>query len=248
MEYKVAAVTDVGNVRQKNEDSLLVCRKMFQKKEAILAVIADGMGGLSHGEWTSKFLTDSLQEWWNKEILPIQTEPNINIVRDMLGFVIENIHKGIRTQMEKYHTNMGTTLSLLFLYDRKYIIYQVGDSRVYLISKKKLIQLTKDQTWCQMEYDAGRMTKEEMQINKKRHVLTNALGSKEQFYTKISIGQVKKGERLLLCSDGYYTYLDEKELYYKPFQRNITKILEQSAERIRKERAEDNFSAILIAI
>lgn len=244
----MAAVTDVGNVRQKNEDSLLVCRKMFQKKEAILAVIADGMGGLSYGEWTSKFLTDSLQEWWNKEILPIQTEPDINVIKDMLGFVIENIHKEIRMQMEKYHTNMGTTLSLLFLYDRNYIIYQIGDSRVYLISKKRLTQLTKDQTWCQMEYDAGRMTREEMETNKKRHILTNALGSKEQFYTTISIGKVKKGERLLLCSDGYYNYLDVKELYVKPFQCNINKIMEQSAERIRKERAEDNFSAILIAI
>ncbi len=248
MEYKVAAVTDVGNVRETNEDSLLVCRKLFNKKEALLAVVADGMGGLSHGEWASQFLTKSLQEWWTEVILPIEKELDIEMVKDMIGFVIDKIHKGILVQMETCGAKMGTTLSLLFLYDKEYFIYQIGDSRVYLIFGRQITQLTKDQTWCQREYDEGRLTTQEMRKSKKKHVLTNALGIKAQFYSTVTAGTVKKGQRFLICSDGYYTYLEEKELYRKLFRNNLSETLEKSVERIRKGKAEDNLSAILIEV
>lgn len=248
MKYKVAAVTDVGNVRKKNEDSMLVCRKLFRKKEALLAVVADGMGGLYHGDWASRYVTDSLQTWWNEVILPLETEPDMQELCDTLGFVIEKLHEGIREEMQKLNAGMGTTLSLVFLYDNQYIIYQVGDSRVYLVSGKQLFQLTTDQTWCQEEYAAGRLTRTEMLTHKKRHVLTNAMGVKEDFYSKFSTGQVRKKQRLLLCTDGYYQYLVASELYRKPLQSDLKKVLKQTADRIRKGKAEDNFSAILIEI
>jgi len=245
--YKVSSITDVGNVRQKNEDSILVCRQMFGKKEALLAVVADGMGGLSYGDWASHHVTESLQQWWNKEILPLE-EPDIEQLCENLGEVIENLHKEIRAEMERVNLRIGTTLSLLFLYDDEYIIYQVGDSRVYLVDGKDLYQLTTDQTWCQEEYDAGRLTRTQMLTHSKRHVLTNAMGVKNEFYSKYAIGQVKKRQRLLLCTDGYYAYLDESELYRKLFQNDVTEVLERSADRIREGKAEDNFSAILIEI
>lgn len=248
MKYKVAAVSDVGNVRTKNEDSILVCRKLFLRKEALLAVVADGMGGLCHGDWASRYVTDSLQKWWNAEILPMEQEPGMEALCDTLGFVIEKLHEGIRMEMQKMNTKIGTTLSLVFIYDDEYIIYQVGDSRVYLIDGKAVSQLTKDQTWCQEEYDAGRMTRTEMLTHKKRHVLTNAMGIKDEFYSRFLTGQVKHKQRLLLCTDGYYTYLEEKELYRKPFQSDVKKVLNQTADRIRRGKAEDNFSAILIEL
>jgi len=248
MKYKVSAISDVGNVRTKNEDSILVCRKMFGKKEALLAVVADGMGGLCRGDWASHYVTESLQQWWNTEIMPMDVEPDIDLLCDTLGFVIERLHEGIREEMQRVNSKIGTTLSLVFLYADEYIIYQVGDSRVYLIDGKALYQLTKDQTWCQEEYDAGRLTRTQMLTHSKRHVLTNAMGIKDEFYSRFVTGQVKKRQRLLLCTDGYYAYLDEEELYRRPFKNDIKEVLEQSAERILEGKAEDNFSAILIEI
>ncbi len=248
MKYEVSAISDVGNVRKKNEDSILVCRKMFDKKEALLAVVADGMGGLCHGDWASHYVTESLQQWWNTEILPSEKEPDINVLCDTLGYVIEQLHEGIRAEMQRVNSKIGTTLSLIFLYDDEYIIYQVGDSRVYLVDGKALYQLTTDQTWCQEEYDAGRLTRTQMLTHSKRHVLTNAMGIKNEFYSRFVTGQVKKRQRLLLCTDGYYAYLDEEELYRRPFRNDVKVVLEQSADRIREGKAEDNFSAILIEI
>lgn len=248
MKYQVAAISETGNVRKKNEDSILVCRRMFHKKEALLAVVADGMGGLYHGEWASSYVTNALQMWWNEKILPLPVEPELESLCDMLGFVLEKIHAGIREEMKRQQCSMGTTVSLVFLCGNRYVIYQVGDSRIYRISGRNIIQLTKDQTWCQEEYDAGRLAWAELSSHKKSHVLTNAMGAKEDFYSIFTVGQVKHGQRLLLCSDGYYHYLLEKELYRTFFQRNITRLLEHSADRIQKGAAEDNFSAILIEV
>lgn len=248
MRYKVAAVSDVGNVREKNEDSILVCRKMFRRKEALLAVVADGMGGLCRGDWASRYVVNALQNWWNEVILPLEEEPDLSGIGDTLGFVIEKLHTGIREEMQKQHAGMGTTLSLVFLYSDRYIIYQVGDSRIYLIDRRNVIQLTKDQTWCQEEYDAGRISESELLTHKRRNVLTNAMGAKEEFYSIFTTGRMKKGQRLLLCSDGYYHYMQEEELYKKMFRTDLRKLLERTADRIRKGQAEDNFSAVLIEV
>lgn len=248
MRYKVSAVSEAGNVRKKNEDSILVCRRLFGKKEALLAVVADGMGGLCYGDWASRYVTESLQQWWNSEILSMDGEPDMGNLEDTLGFVVEKLHEGIRIKMREFSTQIGTTLSLVLLYGEEYIVCQIGDSRVYLVDGKNLHQITTDQTWCQEEYEAGRLTKTQILTHSKRHVLTNAMGAKAEFYSRFAIGQVRKHQRLLLCTDGYYNYLCEKDLYRKPWRGSVKKVLEQSADRIRKGRAEDNFSAILIEI
>ena len=178
----------------------------------------------------------------------MEEDPDIDSLCDTLGFVIEKLHEGIRMEMQRVNSKIGTTLSLVFLFADEYIIYQVGDSRVYLIDGKALYQLTTDQTWCQEEYDAGRLTRTQMLTHSKRHVLTNAMGIKDEFYSRFVSGRVKKRQRLLLCTDGYYAYLDEEELYRRPFHNDIKEVLEQSADRIREGKAEDNFSAVLIEI
>lgn len=248
MGNRLAAISEIGNVRRKNEDSFLICRKQLKKKELIFAAVADGMGGLCYGDRASRMATNLLQEWWNTVLFPMESEPDLMIIEDMLRFLIENIHTRVREETERLQTQMGTTLSLIFIYDTDYIIYQVGDSRVYLLDGKNGYQLTKDQTWCQEEYDAGRLTEEEMLTHEKRHVLTNAIGRKKEFYSKSLRGRARKGQRFLLCSDGYYTYLDIRELVKRSFQSDLQKVLEQSVERISKGEAADNFTAVLIEV
>lgn len=244
---RYAMLTDTGNVRTKNEDSMLVCGKKFKKMQALLAVVADGMGGLSHGEQASRYVTENLRQWWEIEIEGEEKPPDIDRVSDTLGFVIEKIQAGLCSQAQQQRTNMGTTLSLIFILGDLYITKQIGDSRIYLLDKKHHYQLTKDQTWCQQEVDAGRMSAAEAAVHKKRHVLINALGVKEGFFVQGGRGQLHKKQRILLCSDGYYTYLEPKELY-RNFGRSLNRTLECSGKRIKKGAAEDNFTAILIEL
>lgn len=242
---RYAMITDVGNVRKNNEDSMLVCRREFGKTQALLAAVADGMGGLSHGERASGYVTDGLRKWWETEIQPLFVPPDLKYLNDTLGFLFEKMQAGLRQQIEQQHTNMGTTLSLIFILGEEYIIKQVGDSRIYLIDKKKCYQLTKDQTWCQQEIDAGRMSAEEAAVHEKRHMLLNAFGAGTNFFVRGQRGQLYKKQRVLLCSDGYYTYLEPKELI-RHFGVRLDRALEASVKRIKTGRAEDNLTAILI--
>ena len=248
MECRIAAISDTGNVREKNEDSYLVCRRAFGKDEIVMLAVADGMGGLSNGEWASRYVTEELQNWWQTTILPLNEEPDLQKLDNMLGFFLEAVQYRMVEVISKRQTKMGTTLSLLFFYKNRYFMKQVGDSRVYCLHHHKLYQLSKDQTWCQREYEEGRLTYEEMLHHEKRHVLVNAFGKESGFYIVSEQGAAQKGQRFLLCSDGYYAYLDAGELYPKPFQRDLQKLLEKSGDRIKEGTAEDNFTAVLMEL
>lgn len=246
MKYKTAIITDIGKIRKNNEDNFLLCKKKIGRNEILLAAVADGMGGLKHGEMASRCIVKNLDYWWQETIETMQKEPELSRINDMISFVIENSHIEIRREINRLHTTMGTTLSLLFLWKNEYVAKQIGDSRIYLLDKGEAYQITVDQTWCQEEVDAGRMTKEEMKTNGKRHILSNALGAEEDFYIKTITGTVRHKQRLLLCSDGYYSYLDKKELQRGLLSKNLQNVLEKSRKRIRKGEAEDNLTAILI--
>lgn len=242
-----AMITDTGNVRKSNEDSMLVCQKKFGRTEVLLAAVADGMGGLSRGKEASQYVINSLRQWWEREIQPLSKVPELNYISDLLGFLLEKLQQQMKKRSKSQHMDMGTTLSMIFILGSDFVIYQVGDSRIYLLDKKHCYQLTKDQTWCQQEVDAGRMSPQDAAVHQKRHILINALGVGNDFFVRGFKGQLHRKQRLLLCSDGYYTYLKPEELYRK-FGRSLARALEQSSKRIRSGRAEDNFTAILIEV
>lgn len=243
MAYKIGVISNVGNVREKNEDGILVKHRKTRQGETILAVVADGMGGLAYGEHASGCIVSTLSTWWDEH--PDLEMRELSSISDELGFIMEKIHQRLRQDAVNQHAVMGTTLSLLFLREGKYFIQQAGDSRVYLIRKKRMFQITEDQTWCDEQVKKGLLEPSEIENHPKRHVLTNAIGAREEFYLEISEGEVKRGEKLLLCTDGYYSYLAMEELTKR---KEPQKLLNGSEERILKERAEDNLSAILIQI
>lgn len=242
MAYKIGVISHAGNVRKKNEDSVLIRYRRTKQTEILLAAVADGMGGLACGERASRCAALLLNRWWENGKGLEAAE--LSSVRDELGFLVEQIHQSILQEAAERHIVMGTTLSLFFLRNRSYFILQAGDSRIYLIHGKRFFQLTEDQTWCREQVRAGKMNTIELEHHPNRHVLSNAIGAKEEFYLESSSGRLKHGEKILLCTDGYYSYLEQKELagWGKPPQRR----LELSKQRILKERAEDNLSAILI--
>ncbi|MDD6035301.1 MAG: serine/threonine-protein phosphatase [Lachnospiraceae bacterium] len=243
MSYKSGVISNTGNIREKNEDSVLLCHRDGKKSVLLLAAVADGMGGLAHGERASGHVVHTLRDWWQAQ--EGLEDRELAGIRDEVGFLVEKVHYQILKEATEGSVTMGTTLSLLFLKDDRFFVLQAGDSRVYRIYMKNMSQLTEDQTWCRDQVRAGRMNTIELSVHPKRHVLSNAIGAKEDFFLENYEGTVKKGEKLLICSDGYYTYLNPKELMRR---RNPQKILNNSERRILTERAEDNFSAILIQI
>lgn len=184
--YHYGAGTDVGNVRDNNEDSF-VC-----DDQKDLWIVADGMGGLGFGEVASAITTFTVTRQ----------------VRDGHGInqAIELAHKNIKEYAESdgLGTNMGTTIVLLLSHGSLYNVFWVGDSRAYLFDQEQLKQITIDHSLVQSLIDQGELTREEASTDPRKNAVTRALGVQELETVRAdSISERwKPGQKILLCSDG----------------------------------------------
>ncbi len=177
--------TDVGCVRDHNEDSLVVRPPLF--------AVADGMGGHAAGEVASEIAVNVLAELApeHPDGAALQTaveEANREIIR--------------ASRDGRGREGMGTTMTACMLEGERLLIAQVGDSRAYLLHQGKLQQLTRDHSLMADMIEAGQLTPEEARNHPQRSVITRALGSDPNTRPDIYEINVDAGDRLLVCSDG----------------------------------------------
>ena len=245
--YEIGYITNTGNVRQNNQDSLLIRRGSIEKIEIALLAVADGMGGLSHGEQASSLAVHMLDRWWTEQ-LPLLLEAGFDwtALRNSLSVTIDQINYALYAQVSGGGEKSGTTLTLLFLFEKRYLLLQVGDSRAYYLKENEMTQLTKDQTWCRREIEEGRLTENEANAHPMRHMLLSTLGVTADYTLDVYEGKVGMSDGILLCSDGFYSKMpsDWNALFRKGFP--VQDILEQTAARILSGTADDNLTGILV--
>lgn len=184
--HHYGAGTNVGNVRDNNEDSY-VC-----DEEKELWIVADGMGGLGFGEVASAITTYTVA----------------TLVREGHGInqAIELAHKNIKEYAESdgLGTNMGTTIVLLLSHGSLYNVFWVGDSRAYLLDSRNMRQITVDHSLVQSLIDQGEITKEQATTDPRKNAVTRALGVQEiETVRADSISERwQPNQKILLCSDG----------------------------------------------
>ena len=177
--------TDIGCLRDHNEDSLVVTPPLF--------AVADGMGGHAAGEVASEIAVRVLSE-----LAPEHPdgEALAHAVKEANRAVIQAAREGRGRQ------GMGTTMTAAMLEGERLVIAQVGDSRAYLLHQGKLQQLTRDHSLMADMIEAGQLTTEEARTHPQRSVITRALGSDAHLHPDIYEINVETGDRLLICSDG----------------------------------------------
>lgn len=187
--------TDIGCVRDHNEDSLVVTPPLF--------VVADGMGGHAAGEVASEICATTLAE-------KAPTTPDA----EALGHAVEAANAAIIQAVEegKGRAGMGTTCTAAVLEGERLVIAQVGDSRAYLLHQGKIQQLTRDHSLVAMMVEAGQLTPEEARVHPRRSVITRALGTDPATKPDLYEIDVETGDRLLLCSDGLYGMIDDEDI------------------------------------
>lgn len=190
------ARTDVGRNRDINEDSYLA-------KDNIFAV-ADGMGGHLAGEVASDIALNAVQRNLKKiNDPPEQIKHAFKIANSrVINYAKRNIG----------HYGMGTTLTLALLNGEDLWIGHIGDSRAYLFSKGKLKQITEDHSLVAHLVKQGEINAQEADHHPKRHVITKAIGSQPAIDPDIFSIKIGKGDRLLLCTDGLTTMLEDGEI------------------------------------
>lgn len=186
--------TNVGCKRRQNEDWL----DSFECNNGLVAVVCDGMGGHVGGQVASHLAIDSIREFVCGNSF---SDPNEMIVAACNVANQAIINRSISNPELK---GMGSTCVMLVVRDGKVYVGSVGDSRVYLIRSKKIIQLTKDQSYVQMLVDMGEITPEQAEVHPRRNEITNALGLPGMRPATVLECPVvpEAGDCFLLCSDG----------------------------------------------
>ena len=187
--------TDIGCLRDHNEDSLVVTPPLF--------AVADGMGGHAAGEVASEIAVRVLSE-----LAPEHPDG------EALGRAIEEANRAViqAAREGRGRQGMGTTMTAAMLEGERLVIAQVGDSRAYLLHQGKLQQLTRDHSLMADMIEAGQLTPEEARTHPQRSVITRALGSDAHLHPDIYEINVETGDRLLICSDGLSGMVCDNEI------------------------------------
>ncbi|HLA91413.1 MAG TPA: Stp1/IreP family PP2C-type Ser/Thr phosphatase [Gemmatimonadaceae bacterium] len=208
--------TDVGRTREHNEDSFVVAdlttmnatlqpevRSHQPGERGTLFMVADGMGGAAAGEIASQMATevvlDELDARWRQAH---STDPEIfaRALKAACETANARIHKYAMEHPE--NRGMGTTATIAgFLGDTLYLA-QVGDSRGYILRNGVAQQITKDQSLMQKLVEAGELTAEEAEVSERRNIILQALGPEAVVKVDLTTQQVRRGDILVLCSDG----------------------------------------------
>lgn len=201
MNISVGAKTDVGLVRDHNEDSFCVNTKNR------IFVAADGMGGHAAGEVASNQLKDYIEEFLVKD----QGQENI---AECLQQAVQKANRRIYDMglSDPSKRGMGTTATILVLVDDEYFIAQVGDSRAYLYRKGELTQITRDHSKVFQLYEQGIIEKDDIEKHPFSNIITRSIGNHFTVEADIYRGQVLAGDRFLLCSDGLTGELRDAEI------------------------------------
>ena len=253
MRFIVAADTDVGIVKNTNQDSLLIKHALYDGGEVLMAVVCDGMGGLSHGEVASATVIKSFDKWFREELPSELEEPNMDVIAHKWSLMLKTLNMKLAQYGEAAKSSLGTTFTGMLLLNDKYIVVHVGDTRVYSINDREINQITSDQTFVAREIARGNMTVEEAKHDRRRNILLQCIGASKTVEPEIIKGNVQSGV-YMLCSDGFRHKISSEEIHssFKPSAIRTKEDIKHNArgliEKIKARDERDNISVIVVKV
>ncbi|WP_394820832.1 Stp1/IreP family PP2C-type Ser/Thr phosphatase [Pendulispora albinea] len=257
---RVFARTDVGQVREHNEDNFLVAdltrrtRGLLEANRSAdvgihgsLFAVCDGMGGAAAGEIASQLAVDIIYEKMLEGL-----EPTVVIERDELARRLVRAVEaaGLRifqeAKVDRTRRGMGTTVTAAALVDDHMFLAQVGDSRGYILRGEQLIQVTRDQSLVNQLIEAGQLTEEEAETFEHNNIILQALGTADSVQVDLTYVELRQGDLLLLCSDGLSGMIRYEEI--REVLRSCTEPLDACkalTERANQAGGHDNITVII---
>jgi len=239
-------MTDRGKVRAENQDSFAL--EYIETRECLTAVLCDGMGGASAGSIASALASKTFINYLVDRIMASRAK-NPDIKRHMT-----NACRKANDIVYSYscfntdYAGMGTTLVAAAVMGNNAVIANVGDSRAYLISKRKITQLTKDHSYVQELVDKGIITPEKAKHHPKKNVIMQALGSEDGVQCDIFTQKLGRGDRLLLCSDGLSNVLSDDQLLHTALEMKTPETLcKKLIELALEAGANDNVTVVTLS-
>ncbi|HOM01728.1 MAG TPA: serine/threonine-protein phosphatase [Acetivibrio sp.] len=211
------------------------------------------MGGLAAGDVASSIIVNEFSLWWEQQlpnIFQLDEQDVLTALSYELDRLIRDINQKIISFGLSINAKVGSTLTMLFIYQDKYIIKHVGDSRIYRINSS-ITKLTEDHSWVAQQVRERKMKEEEAKNHPKRNILTRCLGVVEDVKIFDAFGDIASDDGFLVCSDGFHNYLDEDEIYNslsscQKEDADIQKTLGSLLEKVKLRGAADNISAVAV--
>ncbi|MET0387309.1 MAG: PP2C family serine/threonine-protein phosphatase [Polyangiales bacterium] len=213
LHVRYAGRSAVGLVREHNEDNFVIANlttgQLGQRETSLtdlvgegglLFAVCDGMGGAAAGEVASQMAVDVLHEAMRRGGVPRERD----VLARRLVSAVEEAGRRIfdAAQKERSRRGMGTTATAAVLSDKVLFLAEVGDSRAYLLRAGTLKQLTKDQSLVNQLIEAGHLTEAEAEAFEHSNIILQALGTSETVQVDLTFVELRRGDRLMLCSDG----------------------------------------------
>ncbi len=227
-----AARSDVGLIRQGNEDSGYAGPNLL--------VVADGMGGHAAGELASATAVAAMADIES-------AHPEAGDVLAALATAIDQTGETIRTVIARHPSlsGMGSTVTAIYWMGERIAVAHVGDSRAYLLRDGVLTQLTHDHTFVQSLVDAGRITEEEAAVHPKRSIILRALDGLNPVEPDLSVRESRLRDRYLLCSDGMSGVMAADEISQLLSEGDPTGAVTRLVELALERGAPDNVTVVI---
>jgi len=205
MKLDISQINRLGN-RETNEDRLVV----VDRKQAALIVVADGMGGHRGGDIAAQVFVDTLEHFFRRVPLPVSNP------KAFLKKAIDTAHQSICQERKNHKKDIDprTTCVICLIQGDTANWAHVGDSRLYLLRKQKILARTIDHSYVEELFRQGLISEADMLTHPKRSYLTQCVGGVEQ-KPDVSYGSMEplqEQDTFILCSDGFWTAVDEKAL------------------------------------
>lgn len=238
--FKTFSVSDIGKRRKLNQDYVYTSEQPVGPVPNLF-IVADGMGGHNAGDLASRLAVNTIVE-----VIAASQEKELE---DMFEAAIELANRKVydhacrNPELE----GMGTTVVAATCSDGMLFVANVGDSRLYMVGRHGMKQVTRDHSWVEEMVRRGGLGKEEARNHPDRNIITRAVGAEEKVKPDFFRVELKEGDMVLMCTDGLTNMLEDEEIRMAlDGARDLVEQAETLVRRANENGGRDNISVILI--
>ena len=242
---EVWGLTDTGNVRQQNQDAYRIEQL---GENALLAVVCDGMGGARSGNVASRLASEVFSEEVKRSFSAAQTPQECErVLRSAAS--LANIAVYEQSLLSEEYSGMGTTLVAALVHDKTALVVNIGDSRAYHINADGVQRVTTDHSVVELMVQRGELTPEQAKNHPSKNLITRAVGTSAQVFADVFCLTVRKGDCLLLCTDGLSNLMADQAILFEVVHgARMDDCCKRLLEIAKDRGAPDNVTSVLIAL
>jgi len=237
---KTFSITDIGRRRKLNQDYVYTSEMPVGTLNNLF-LVADGMGGHNAGDYASRYTIETIVE----AISNSTDESHIAVLEMAIKRANEQIR--IKAEQEKELNGMGTTVVAATIDGDKLCVANVGDSRLYIINKKEIKQITRDHSLVEEMIRMGGLKRELARTHPDKNIITRAIGAQDDVVVDFFEVTLGKDDVVLMCSDGLSNMIEDEEIrMIMQGQRDIVEKAESLVKAANNNGGKDNIAVVLV--